>query len=352
MHDAAPPLRPGGQQFAVGGQAAQDVLGQLGPVHPDDQLPVPGGLAERADVSPYVLLARPGAQRGRVHAERVHGHLGHVPPVADPPDRAVAVARPVHLSAEDHLAAIQERRGPSPGVKAGLVRAENAVKQRPAHLVGQQPVVVGRRPRGVMEVPDAGVAGGLAEPVPQQPRGQAEVIVLDQDPHAGAPRFGRPGHRRKPRCRPGSTPSRPGTGGRTSAGSACRTAGGAGTTGSSWPRCCTRGRRPRARCRASAPARRPGPRRPRPARGRAVRVAERGADPGHVGLGRDGRQPRDHPGDHAAAAALPGQRAVGAELVGNRTAVGRHQHALLHTRRQATREVRRSHGHIPMLSRW
>src|SRR5208282_5143514 len=65
-------------------------------------------------------------------------------------------------------------------------------------------------------------------------------------------------------------------------------------------------------------------------RGRAVRVAERGADPGHFGLGRDGRQSGYHPGDHAAAAAHTRQRAVGAELVRNRTAVGRHQDPLLH----------------------
>ena len=48
----------------------------------------PAAAAERADVR--LDVPGPGAlpQRGRVHAERVHGHLGDVAPVGHPPDRA------------------------------------------------------------------------------------------------------------------------------------------------------------------------------------------------------------------------------------------------------------------------
>jgi hypothetical protein len=64
---------------------------------------------------------------------------------------------------------------------------------------------------------------------------------------------------------------------------------------------------------------------------RAVRVAERGADPGGAGAVAERGQPVGDAGDHAAAAPAPGQRAVGAELVRDRAAVGRHEHALLHS---------------------
>ena len=62
-----------------------------------------------------------------------------------------------------------------------MVRAEDAVKQRPAHLEGKDPVIVRRRPWDMPEVPDAGVARHAVEPFPQHPGHQAQVVVLDQD---------------------------------------------------------------------------------------------------------------------------------------------------------------------------
>ena len=282
VHDAAPPLRPGREQLAVGGEAADDVLGQLGPVDPDDQLPVGCRRSQRAHVGLHVPGPRALPQGGSVHAERVHAHLGDMAPVGHPPGGA----RGRHLGAQDLGAALHERGGPPFGVKTGVVRAEDAVEQRPAHLFREQPVVVRRCPGRVAEVRDADVAGRPAQPLPQHPRGQAQVVVLDQDPRAAgrrpAPVLPRrtlprrpgprgpgprgllgPGRRRMPRCRSGRTPSRAGTPGRTAAGSACRTAGGARTTGPSWPRCCRRGRRCRAGCRASAHRCRPPGGRPR-----------------------------------------------------------------------------------------
>ena len=54
----------------------------------------------------------PGAlpQRGRVHPERVHGHLGDVAPVGHPADRAgTRPASPVRLTSAPSTAAQQSR---------------------------------------------------------------------------------------------------------------------------------------------------------------------------------------------------------------------------------------------------
>ena len=324
-------------------------------------------------MGPYVLRAGAGAQRRSVHAERVHGHFGDVAQVADPPGgardvtagavrartvRPGAPGRPaVHVRAEDRLAAIEERRGPPPGVKAGVVGAEQAGQQGPAHLAGEQPVIFRRRPRRMPEVRDAGVACGVTEPFPQQPGHQAQVIVLDQHPGAAwrrpavaCCRGQRVGERlvvglvrlpvalelgaelrlvrdveqqvvQEPQGGVGHVVVRAVEGVRRDV---------KHPHGQAGPR------NPLARV---ALARVPLARvalarvalaRVLPARDRAVRVAERGADPGHLGLGRHGLKARRHPGDHAAAAALTRQRAIRAELVRNRTPIRCHQHPLLH----------------------
>ncbi len=58
MHDLAAPLRPRDQQLAVGGQAAQDVLGQLGAVDADNQLPAPGPLGQLGGLRRDVVRLR------------------------------------------------------------------------------------------------------------------------------------------------------------------------------------------------------------------------------------------------------------------------------------------------------
>ena len=200
VHHPAAPLRPGGEQLAVRGEAAHDVLGQLGPVHPDDQLAVARGLAERADVRPDV--PGPGAlpQRGRVHAERVHGHLGDVAPVGHPPDRARAGAvQPGagHVRAEQGGAAVHERAWPTarresrPGPRRGCRRAAPGPPRPGASGSSQAaPRACGRSARCRRR------RAAAAQPVPQQPRGQAQVVVLDQHPQAavagGASRSGPP----------------------------------------------------------------------------------------------------------------------------------------------------------------
>ena len=89
----------------------------------------PGRLAERRDMGLHVLGPGARLQRGGVHAQRVHGHLGDAPAVDDLPGRAGhGAAGPGDPRAQDRLAAVQERGGPPAGVEAGLVRAEHAVE--------------------------------------------------------------------------------------------------------------------------------------------------------------------------------------------------------------------------------
>ena len=96
------------------------------------------------------------------------------------PDRAGLM---VHLGAEELGAAGDEGVGPALAQEPGVVRGQHAVQHFPAHLGGQQPVVVRRRPRGVREVRDPDVRALLG----QHPRHQRQVVVLHHrlDRHGG-----------------------------------------------------------------------------------------------------------------------------------------------------------------------
>ena len=61
-----------------------------------------------------------------------------------------------------------------------MVGTEHAVEDREGHVVRQQLEILGRRPRGVLEVGDP--RGGVA--VAQHPRRERQVVVLDQYPGA------------------------------------------------------------------------------------------------------------------------------------------------------------------------
>ena len=150
-----------------------------------------------------------------------------------------------------------------PGEETRVVGAEHPVEDRDGHVVRQQPEILGRRPRGVLEVGDP--RGGVA--VAQQPWRERQVVVLDQYP---GPRCALVRERRRERLVVGDVGGPVGTERqcRTAAGSACRTAGGERTTGPSWRRGCTRRRTRRRGCRASGPGPRLGRSAPAPAGGR------------------------------------------------------------------------------------
>ena len=82
------------------------------------------------------------------------------------------------MGAKHRLAAVEERRGPAFREEPGMVRAEHPVQDRGRHLVGQHPVVLGRRPRRVLEVRDP----SAWLPVTQHPWRERQVVVLDEHP--------------------------------------------------------------------------------------------------------------------------------------------------------------------------
>ncbi len=164
VHDPVAPLGVVVEQLPEGVQAADDVLGELGAVHPHDRLPrVPVGVladlgAQLRHALVDVGLMGPLAQEVGVGAEAVH---------ADP---GVAEA------ADDGVAAGGEGVGPALGEEAQAVGAQHAAQHRLRDVVGQQPEVLRRGPGSVREVPDAQVGAELAE----HAGGQRQVVVLDQ----------------------------------------------------------------------------------------------------------------------------------------------------------------------------
>ncbi len=226
-------------------------------------------------------------------------------------------------------------------MEAGPVRAQDAVEQRPADIRREHPVVVRRRPGRVAEVPHAHPAGAVPQPVPHQPRDQAQVVILDQDPQAAGrrpvlagllgPGLGEQGVGEHLVVGEVGLPVA------AEPGPELRLVGGVEKLVEQEPQ----GRVGHVVVGAAEDARRDveHPHRdavlvavaaPLPG-DHAVRVAERGADPGGADPGAERGQPVGNPGDHPAAAPAPGQRAVGAELVRDRAAVRRHEHALVHS---------------------
>ena len=197
----AVPLGPGGEQFPVGVQAAHDVLGQLGPVDPDDQLP-----ARRRSRQSASTCARTSSAPARARSAGASTPSGCTATSLTCPRCTTCPTEPspppARLTCAPRIAAQQSRNAAAhrPRVKADVVRAEHAVEHGLAGLGGQYPVVIGRRPGRVREVRDAEVGLGAAQLVPKQSRGQAEVIVLDQRADA---RRGRAARRRLVRHRSG-----------------------------------------------------------------------------------------------------------------------------------------------------
>ncbi len=122
MGHPAVPLGVGDQQLAVGHEAAGDVLGQLGSVDPDDQLPALRGLGQGRGPGLHVRLGGAADQLGGVHAQRVHADPGDVAAVGHP------LPGPVHAGAEYRLAAVHERCPPSAGT--GTRRGRRRVCRR------------------------------------------------------------------------------------------------------------------------------------------------------------------------------------------------------------------------------
>jgi hypothetical protein len=121
-HDLAAPLWMGQQQLAVGGKPPDDVLGQLGPVDPDDQLAVPDLLAHGGHPCLHVRLRAAACQLRRVDAERVHADARGVALVVHD------LPAPVRLGTQHGLAAVDEGVRPPLAQEARVVGAEYALE--------------------------------------------------------------------------------------------------------------------------------------------------------------------------------------------------------------------------------
>ena len=138
-------LRVVGEELVEGGEAAEDVLGEVGAVDADDQVLAAAG--EQLALVVGDLLGRgDAAQALGVDPERVG---------ADP-DLAVAVADDlvavVDLAADQLAAAVEEVVDVGGGVEADDVVAEQAVEDLVAPLARQDPPGVRVRPGDVDEV--------------------------------------------------------------------------------------------------------------------------------------------------------------------------------------------------------
>ena len=89
---------------------------------------------------------------------------------------------PVHIRAEEHVAAFKERVSPPLAVESSMVGAEHAFKNLSADRSGQYPVIVRRSPRRMREMSDPDVWAHVS----QHPRHQTEVIIVDHRPDRAA----------------------------------------------------------------------------------------------------------------------------------------------------------------------
>src|SRR6266536_3779207 len=129
-----------------------------------------------------VGLGPAGGELVGVHAQRVHGDARDVAAAAD------LLGAPVHGGAQDLGAAVAERVGPALAVEPGVIGAEYSLEYLAPRLVGEYPVVLRRRPRGVREMRDPHAGTQVSE----HPRDERQVIVLHYRPD-GALAAGRAG---------------------------------------------------------------------------------------------------------------------------------------------------------------
>src|SRR3954452_9091075 len=174
---AAVELRVVLQEQLVGAEAADDVLGRIRPVHPDDQE------LRALRLEPRLLLAHAVALREIGELCRIDGDGTRVdgdgpPLVRDPAGAEVA------LRAEHVLAATQEVPAPALGVEAHEVVGEHALVHRAADVLGKDSPVVGLRPRDVHEVTHRRVRRAL----PYETGRHIEVVVVEEDIRFGVAR--------------------------------------------------------------------------------------------------------------------------------------------------------------------
>ncbi len=180
-------LRVQEEQVLEGEEAAHDVLRRVGPVDPDDELPVPaevlllqlGGELPHS-LAPRKLLERLDVDRDRVRP-RVHRPVAHLHAHPAQVDRQL----------EDLLCAEQEVAREPVGVERHHVVPEQPEQQAVAHVGGKHPPAVGTRPRDVHEVGEHHVGAALPDALSHE----VVVVVVQEDERLPAPLLHLGGHR-------------------------------------------------------------------------------------------------------------------------------------------------------------
>ena len=169
VHHALAPLGLVVEQLPVREQAAHDVLGQLGAVHPHDRLRGPSPTSSRSAAMPLVdvrpVRARP--QEVRVRAQPVHADPGA--------GRRCRGRRTAPCSSAVNASAHRRVRN------AGPVRAEHAAQQLLARC---RPAAAGSSPTGAHGVCEKWPIRRSGRQLAQHPGDQGQVVVLHQDRRA------------------------------------------------------------------------------------------------------------------------------------------------------------------------
>jgi hypothetical protein len=169
--DAPPPLRVALQEELERLEPAHDVLRQLQPVDTQDEALVAPPPVEPASERSDLRCAGRLAHRPRLDRDRVDLHSDLAPLRQD--------ARPgeVCADARERARRRQEVVGPQLRVEAQDVGPEHPAQHPLADLGGEDPQVREAGHRRVREVRDQRRGAELA----QEPRGEGELIVLDQE---------------------------------------------------------------------------------------------------------------------------------------------------------------------------
>ena len=169
VHDSATPLRASPEQLAVGLQPPHDVLGQLCPVDPDDQLAAGRRIHQRRPPGQHVPLAGAITQLASVHAERVDADAGDVTEIAD---AGCGLSRPLRRGTPRSS---RQTRRPSAGTGS---RRGPRRECRPAPPCRRRRAASGSsraEPTGCARSGRSAYRRALG----QQPWRQAQVVVLD-----------------------------------------------------------------------------------------------------------------------------------------------------------------------------
>ena len=164
------------EQKRIGLEPAHDVLGGVDAIDPEDQLPRP--VREECPLAlDHSRRVAGGFELGDVDPDRPRDHTRAAVRVLD------RACNRVHIRAEQRLAGSEERPAPALGVEADHVVREQPLVNRDPRLGRQRMPVVRLRPRDVDEVGSHRVWPRF----PHEARSEIEVVVVEEHLRLGLP---------------------------------------------------------------------------------------------------------------------------------------------------------------------